>query len=126
MNRTPSKLGPALFVALATVLSSALTVRFPHAPGTFLAVPLLFVLALRVGVASRRRERGTRSARSTGAWILAASVVAACGIVLGSGLDHLAEMIPILAGCAAIPLTQRDADVTACARRARAAVEPTT
>jgi hypothetical protein len=129
MNRSTSNLGPALALALAVLAASALTVAFPRELWTALAAPAILVLAL-IGTDLARRRRSGRPLRpSPRVWILAGAIVVASAILAGSAflsggdLDDLAAMIPILAGCAALPLTQEDDREEACRRSTRRAPE---
>jgi CHASE2 domain-containing sensor protein len=103
MNRTLSNLGPALFLAAAILAASALVKAAPHATWAAVASPALLVLAL-LGTDLVRR----RSFRpSTVALVLAASFVAACGLLASGGLDQLAPMIPILGSSVMLPFLLR-------------------
>jgi len=103
MNRTLSNLGPALVMAVATVVATVLVAAAPHAPWTAVAGPLLLVLALLVTDVVQRRRSGRPSPPSASALLLAASILVACGILASSDLGRLAETMPILGTCAALP-----------------------
>jgi hypothetical protein len=106
-RRTLSNLGPPLLMAAAILAASALVKTAPHAVWAAVAAPLLLVAALLATDVADRRRAGGRPLPSPSALLLSAAFLAACGIVASAGLDRLAEMIPILGACAALPAIQR-------------------
>ncbi len=103
MNRTLSNLGPALFLAAAILVASALVKATPHASWTAVASPALLVLALLGADLFQRR----RFLPSPSVLLLAASFLVACGLLASRGLDQLAAMIPILGSSVMLPLVLR-------------------
>lgn len=117
-RRTLSYLVPPLVMAAAIVAASALLKASHHAAWGAVAGPLVLVLALLgIDVAERRRS-GRRPLPSPSALALSALLLAACGIVASSGIDHLAEMMPVFGACAALPAIQRAEGARAACRRA--------
>jgi hypothetical protein len=102
MNRTLSNLGPALLMALLVLIASALAVAAPRASWAAFAGPILLALGL-VGIDLVQRRRWLPS---PGALLVAAAILVACGIV-APDLNRLAGLIPILGGCAAVPVILR-------------------
>jgi hypothetical protein len=114
MNCTLSNLGPGLVLAVVMLVSSALAARAPHASWTAVAGPLLLVLAL-VGADLVRRRRFLPS---PSVLLVAAAILVAGGIVAARDLDRLAGTMPILGGCAVIPLILRNQGARTSCRRA--------
>jgi len=103
MNRTLSNLGPALLLAAVMLAAAALAGMAPPAPWTAVASSLLLVLGLLGADLVHRR----RLLPSPSALLSATALLVACGIVASHDLDRLAEMIPLLGSCAAIPIILR-------------------
>jgi hypothetical protein len=118
MNRTLSRLGPNLWMAVVLVVATSLVVAAPHAPWTAVAGPLLLVLALLGADLVHRRRAGLRTLPSPGALLVAAAILVACGLVAARGLDRLAGMMPILGSCAALPVVLRHHGARLSCRRA--------
>jgi hypothetical protein len=110
MNRTLA----ALSLAVAMLLASALAVAVPGASWTAVAGPSILVLAL-LGTDLALRRRAVPSASVL---LLAAAMVVACAIVASRGLDRLAEFIPLLGSCAALPVLLRREGAGPSCRRA--------
>jgi peptidoglycan/LPS O-acetylase OafA/YrhL len=104
-------------MAVATLVATALVAAAPHAPWTAIAGPLLLVLALLVTDLVQRRRSGRGSLPSSSTLLLAAILLVACGIVASGDLHQLAEMMPILGTCAALPaILAREGPRTSCWR----------
>ncbi len=107
MNRTPSNLGPILWMAAAVLAASALAKAALHEVWAAVAAPLILVVALLGADAFLSRRAGGRALPSPVALVLAVGILGSCGILASAGLDRLAEMIPVLGACAALPVLQR-------------------
>jgi uncharacterized membrane protein SirB2 len=107
MNRTLSHLVPALLLAIALLMASALIAAAPHSPWAAASSLLLLVLALLGVDLFGRRRSGRRFLPSPSALLLAAALLVAGGILAFSGLERLGGMIPILGFCTALPLILR-------------------
>jgi hypothetical protein len=114
MRYSLSTLGPALFIAVVTLVATALVVAVPGAPWIPLAAALLLVLALVGTDLAQRRRSGAGSRPSPAVLILAATLLVA-GLVLSGDRDGFAAMLPILGSCAALPFILRlEGPVSAC------------
>jgi len=97
MSRPLRSYVPSLAVALATLLASAIIVSWRDARWpVFLAPAVLLVALLGVDL-----WRGRRISLPTA--ILAVAVIGACGIIGIHDRPALAELVPLLGACAAIP-----------------------
>ncbi|MDP9120106.1 MAG: hypothetical protein M3O15_01865 [Acidobacteriota bacterium] len=117
MNRTLSDLGPALFLSAVMLVATTLVGAAPHASWTAAAGPLLLGLAL-VGIdIVQRRRSGRGSLPAPGVLLLAAALLAACGIVASGDPGRLAGMFPILGSSVVAPvLLRREGARPACRR----------
>jgi peptidoglycan/LPS O-acetylase OafA/YrhL len=118
MNRALSKLGPALVMAGAMLVATALVAVAPQAPWTAVAGPLLLVFALLATDLVQRRRSGGRSLPSASSLLLAAIILLACGILAAGDPGRLAGMMPILGACAALPAILASAGARRSCRRA--------
>jgi hypothetical protein len=107
MNGRLSHLAPALLMAAAILFASALAAAAPHAAWTAVVCPLLLVIALLGADLIHRRRSGGEAPPSPSVLLLAVAIPVACGIVGFRNPGGLAEMIPILGSCAAIPVIIR-------------------
>jgi len=107
MHRTPSNLGPVLWMTGALLAASVLAKSAPRAAWAGVAALLVLVLSLLGADVLQRRRAGRHPLPSPDALIVAAILLAAGGILASSGPDRLAEMIPILGSCAALPILLR-------------------
>lgn len=105
MNRTLA--GPALLVAALLLAAAALSVLAPTPGWGALGASFLLGSAPIAGDIARRRRSGLGSVPSSGAHLLAASVLFACALVAASGVEHFGAMIPILGAGAIVPLLAR-------------------
>jgi hypothetical protein len=117
MNRILSNL-PALVLALALLVASALARAALFVPWAAGAGPLLLVLALVGADAIYRRRLGLSGRPSSSTLLLAATFLVACGIVATGGVKPLAVMIPILGSGVAVSVILRYEGTRTSCRRA--------
>jgi hypothetical protein len=103
MSNLFSKNAPALLLAAAMLVGSAITVAAPRLPGA-VGGPLVLVLGLLGADVLQRRRAGLGSRPASSTLLLAASLLVACGILTATDTDGLLPMFPILGGAAAASL----------------------
>lgn len=118
MNLRLLHLAPALLMAVGILFASALAAAAPHAVWTAVVCPLLLVTALLGADLIHRRRSGGEAPLSPSVMLLAVALLVACGMVGFRNPGGVAEMIPILGGCAAVPVITRrtGAQMQACPR----------
>jgi hypothetical protein len=107
MNRTFSHLAPALLVAAGILFASALAVLARQAAWTAVVCPLVLVMALLGADLIHRRRSGGEAPPSPSVLLLAVAILVACGIVGFRDPRSVAEMLPLLGSCAALPVILR-------------------
>jgi len=118
MHRMLSNLAPALILAAAMLLATAVAAAAPRTSWAAVAGPVLLVLGLLGADLVARHRCGGRSLPSASVLLLAAGLLVACGIVASLGVERLAETIPLLGSCAAVPVILRQQSAHIACRRA--------
>ena len=90
-------LAPSLAVALSTLLASAIVVGWPHARWPVFLAPAVLLAALLGAELLRGRRLSASSA------IIAVAVIGACCIVGAGDRAALADLVPLLGACTAVP-----------------------
>jgi uncharacterized protein YqgC (DUF456 family) len=100
-------LSPAILVALAIIVCTAIAVRTSHSAWMVLVGPLLMALAIVGADVLASRLRGKPSGPSWGALILGTALLVACVILAFGNPTHVASMMPILGGGAGAIVVSR-------------------